>query len=163
MVYLLLTPIGMKANKKSLIIKALYLATPFLMLIGCAKDNSNSNRTVTAQDTYYMSNGTCFSNQTRRAVSTSYCYNTSSNYTLSNGTCYITSTGRAVDISYCNDSYNNGSYNNGYQNNYNTTSSQCLGTYYTNTNGGVQTVNCNGTNCRGLTLYDSTGRFVTCQ
>lgn len=99
---------------------------------------------------YYLSNGYCYSSTTGTIVATTYCSSTTG-YTLSNGVCYSTSTGTAVATAYCSGTST-------------TTSQACYGMYYYSNGYATQIVQCNGTNCRGYTLYDyNTKQPVYCQ
>jgi hypothetical protein len=105
---------------------------------------------------YYMQGNSCY-NQSGQVVAPTLCSNAgysnnNSGYVLQNGSCYSTYQNTYVDISYC----NNSSQGIGGQ-------QQCIGTYYSNTNGTMQPISCNGSNCRGYTLYTAQGTAVYCQ
>lgn len=145
-------------------------------LMGCSNDTSQTAATTTT--TYYLSNGTCYAS-TGAAVASSYCgVTTTGTYYWSNGLCYSSATGATVATNYCSTTSSNGYYTiNGYCYAYatgqivnstycsttSTTGSTCVGYYYYLGNGYPQAVYCNGTNCRGYTMYTQAGQAVSCQ
>ncbi len=99
---------------------------------------------------YYMNNGYCY-NTAGQIVSTMLCQQTNTGYYMSNGYCY-SSTGQIVNTALCT---NNGGGIYG---------QQCYGSYLYQASYWSQMVWCNGSNCRGYTLYEmNSGRSVTCQ
>jgi hypothetical protein len=110
---------------------------------------------------YYMNNGYCYTSN-GQPTNMSYCSqnqgcsntNSSGNY-MSNGVCYSPN-GQQLNSSYCNNNMNGNGY--GQQAN-----GACYGNYIYNNGGYPQTVQCNGYNCSGYTLTDSSGRQVYCQ
>ena len=111
-----------------------------LPMTSCAGVNANNSGYV------------CYSTTTGQQVPSTYCAtnaNTANNsFTLYNGACYVTATSQPTALANC-------ANQSGGQ--------QCNGTYYYQSAGGYQAVQCSGTNCRNYTLIDSSGRSVTCQ
>jgi hypothetical protein len=125
------------------------------MVNGMCYDYTSQVYTTTAScannTSYYWSSGSCISAATGQAVNSAYCSTSTANngYVLSNGICYSTINGQQAPVSYCSATSGTG---------------QCYGTYYYNNNGNMQMGQCQGANCRGMTLIEATtGRQVLCQ
>jgi hypothetical protein len=136
------------------------LAAGLALVVGCSKENENTNKINTGQ--YSMLNGGCYDNVSRTYVAANLCSGVgatgNTGYMYQNGLCYSTTTGQQVQVNYCN---NVAGGVNGVNGMYGT---QCVGTYIYNQGGYPTYVNCNGTNCRGYTLIEATTqRQVYCQ
>lgn len=172
-------------------IYAVLLGMTVIFGVGCSKKSGTTASTTVALQYGYV-NGSCYNYSNGTYVANNFCANSATTqYTYSNGMCYQTSTNQQVDPSLCNNNNNNSNngyvYNNGYC--YSTTTGQyvnpsyctntgngtgngngyagyqqCYGTYVYMNYGQQQYVTCNGSNCRGYTLYQpSTGQPVYCQ
>lgn len=125
------------------------LVLSVVSVVNCAKKDDKRNDTQVNHNTYYMSNGQCYSN-TGQQVPINYCSNYGGNggYYVSNGQCY-SSTGQVVDMTYCQNSGGSGQMQ------------QCYGYYCYPQTG--QCGQCYGSNCRGYTLQNmQTGQTVQC-
>lgn len=118
-----------------------------LAIMTACNGNSQQAATTTTATTYTLTNGVCYVTGTSTVVSTTSCgVSTTTGYTLTNGVCYITGTTTIVATTYCGTAT--------------TTGSLCLGTYFDPRVGVWGT--CNGTNCRGMYMYNTSGQMVWC-
>ncbi len=127
-----------------------YLLILPIVLLSCAKESNKNNQAYQQPQTYYMSNGQCYSSN-GQVVNASLCQSYGqSGYYMANGQCY-TSTGQVANLTLCQ----------------NTTGGlgtlACNGVYYYQSGYSWQAVYCNGTNCSGYTLYSQQGQPVRCQ
>lgn len=175
LVHGLLIPKGMETKNKSF--KLAFLSLLAVLHFGCSNGSSDSGTTSTTATSYYMNNGSCYSN-TGQQVAISSC---NAGYYSANGYCYSSSTGQIVDGSYCSSStgyymsngycyssYNGQIVNSTYCGSTGTgtgiVAQTCVGYYVWVTASGSQVGYCNGTNCRGYTLYPyGSQQAVYCQ
>jgi hypothetical protein len=170
------------------LLKIMGALTLALVVVGCAdkRDTQNSQQ---SQIQYAMVGGMCYNITNNIQVAPNYCYGSNgmtSNFNWNGSQCWDYTQNRAVDPSFCsNIGNNNGTDQYFYQNGLcysvttrmpvdytrcsgNTggtlggTSMQCIGVYIIYGSYGPQPISCNGTNCRGQTVMDSSGRQITC-
>jgi hypothetical protein len=142
----------MKSSIYKRTLHTLITVAALFLAVGCSKDKKTNVSSSTASGTYYYDNSDslCYSNSTGLSVSTSNC-NKDGSYYLSNGTCHKYDGDDSVGMTYCGSNATNTS-----------THGACYGQYYYFYQGQRIDGTCNGSNCAGYRLYNSSGRQVDC-